>query len=388
MARVSTSTIICAEEKTYSISSIGEVYIFGRHRITPDECEIIEKPRKFEGLKNIYSIACFSEHTICLDNLAQVFTFGSNRHGQLGIGKDRATLSFTNEIQKVKIPPIRQISCGADFNVCVSQDGDVFVFGYNEDGQLGYKEQPKIEIKKKNFFFSINSEINDAPEHTYPHKLESLKDIDFARCGKDFVICKSLNNEIFVWGFNREYQLGKETRHQFIAEPSKCSGWPDNVVDIKCGSKHTIVLTSNGEVFACGSYRDGFGRQSLVKLSSLSDIIRIECGMNHALFIDMNNSLFIYGCNTYGQLGVCRSHSENPPIKHPTLDSVIDISSGGEHTFVKTSANEIFAFGNSTHCRLGFEKHYTDPLINQPFLDSDDIWATFKLQTNAKSARK
>ena len=78
------------------------------------------------------------------------------------------------------------------------------------------------------------------------------------------------------------------------------------------------------------------------------------------MFIDANNTLYIFGSNTFGQLGSGDTDNRFKPIKHPSLANVIDISTGGFHSFVKTGDNEIYAFGRNDYSQLGIEANAGD----------------------------
>ena len=86
-------------------------------------------------------------------------------------------------------------------------------------------------------------------------KIDAIKDVEFVECGGNFVLCKCINNDVFAWGSNEHGQFGTGDRNRKNS-PVKCSNWPksvlDNLVDIKCGTYFTFVLTSNQEVYSCG----------------------------------------------------------------------------------------------------------------------------------------
>ena len=378
MASRKLSTIVCADSfddygMTLSISNDGDVYAIGLHAYAHGFTEEspIFPPKKIPSLQKIISVKCSEQHTICLDNCGNVFTFGSNVNGQLGIGDDCIS---THEPQIIDIPPIKQISCGEGFSMCLTNDGFLYSFGDNYYGQLGHGHKRSLY---------------------YPTKIPSLKDVEFVECGSNHVFCKTLD-EIYGWGINAHGQLGLGNMENQNA-PYKCANWPHNVVDIKCGWGHTIVLTSDQEVFSCGDGASGqLGRESsgypptLEIIQGVSEIIRIECGWYSSLCIDIYDNIYVFGGNYCGQLGLDNDmRTVSSPIKHPSLSNVIDVSSGGYHTFIKTSNNEIFAFGDNTHSQLGIktENEYQYSPI-RVFEDNEDIWnSNLNRPSKAKSAR-
>ena len=375
------STIVCKSESSEGFTiciSEGRIYSFGKaiQGAHGHSEEFIDNPKLISTRNNITSISAGNIHTLCLDSSGNVYTFGSNFFGQLGIGKTKKELLFTSEIQKLDLPSIQQISTGDFSNYCLSVDGDLYSFGLNNMGQLGN---------------------NGKRICTFPETVELPKDIDFIESGSNHAICKTIDNNIYVWGNNQDGQLGIGRIGGFTSQkvPLKTTTWPDGIVDIKCGLVHTIVLTLNQEVYSCGwNNRSQLGRDVdysplLEKVDDLSQIIRIECGSNHSLCIDIDNNLYIFGDNENGQLGLGDTDCRKNSIKHPSLLNIIDISKGGRHTFVKTSSNEIYAFGSNKNLQLGIKTKSNDQLKPiQVFQDKEDIWSSNKnKRSTVKSAR-
>lgn len=83
----------------------------------------------------VSSVSCGNFHTVLLASDRRVFTFGSNCHGQLGVGD---TLS-KNTPQQVILPSdtvIVQVAAGSNHTILRANDGSVFTFGAFGKGQL------------------------------------------------------------------------------------------------------------------------------------------------------------------------------------------------------------------------------------------------------------
>ena len=79
-----------------------------------------------------------------------------------------------------------------------------------------------------------------------------MQDVYFAECGGNHVFCKTYNNEIYEWGFNEEGQLGVSSLVNHSIPIPFLNLLHKDVIDIKCGYEHTLVLTKNGDVYSCG----------------------------------------------------------------------------------------------------------------------------------------
>lgn len=110
-------------------TSLGEVDR-DTQRVSPLPPEKVVLPTS----SPVIQIACGLHHTVILTQNGEVFSCGSNQHGQLGTGD---LLNRTGPIQ-VKINSfIVQISAGSNHTVLLSSRGVVYTFGSHSKGQLG-----------------------------------------------------------------------------------------------------------------------------------------------------------------------------------------------------------------------------------------------------------
>lgn len=150
-------------------------------------------PQIVESLKSdkieIVNIACGEQHSLILAKNGKVYSCGRGEFGRLGRGNHGDQLFFeeidfftTNNII------IKYICCGSSFSAALSEDGEVYVWGRNDYGQLG-----------------IENSIGDLYSHeVYPNKIkyfemENIK-IKYIACGDNHMIACSENNVVYFWG--------------------------------------------------------------------------------------------------------------------------------------------------------------------------------------------
>eukprot|EP01091_Cochliopodium_minus_P004629 TRINITY_DN1451_c1_g3_i1.p1 TRINITY_DN1451_c1_g3~~TRINITY_DN1451_c1_g3_i1.p1 ORF type:complete len:406 (-),score=90.61 TRINITY_DN1451_c1_g3_i1:1221-2438(-) len=91
----------------------------------------------------IISICCGGNHNAIYKRNGDLFVFGNNIFGQLGINskerKETPTLLLND-------PNIKSISMGFVHSMIYKYNGDLLVFGYNKDGRLGLGEDLPLQL--------------------------------------------------------------------------------------------------------------------------------------------------------------------------------------------------------------------------------------------------
>ncbi|XP_075998040.1 putative E3 ubiquitin-protein ligase HERC3 isoform X5 [Genypterus blacodes] len=192
-------------------------------------------PRALEGLCNIQvsQVACGSQHSVALTKDGQVYTWGQDTSGQLGLGKRRPGASSPQHLRSLSGMPLVQIAAGGDQSFALSVSGNVFSWGRNNCGQLGL------------------GDTTDRQTPTAVHSLNLKKTIAIS-CGKDHTTILTKDGAVFTFGSGQYGQLGHnsfsdELHPRLVAELSGAK-----VTKIACGRHHTLVLTESKQVYAFG----------------------------------------------------------------------------------------------------------------------------------------
>ncbi|XP_022902457.2 RCC1 domain-containing protein 1 isoform X1 [Onthophagus taurus] len=197
---------------------------------------VYDIPNKLDFVnKEIVQVETGREHCILLDKTGNVYTFGSGSKGQLGHGdltnKDNPVL--VEALAGIKID---KIAAGGWHSCALSDSGDMYTWGWNQDNQLGLFEDKDVDKKA----------VVGTPEPVnFPDFEASVEDI---ACGTRHTVAL-LGNKLYGAGMNKYFQLGNNKSNDETA--MKCLYEADgDVLDLICGPWSTAILMSDNKTEA------------------------------------------------------------------------------------------------------------------------------------------
>jgi alpha-tubulin suppressor-like RCC1 family protein len=117
-----------------------------------------------------------------------------------------------------------------------------------------------------------------------------------------------------------------------------------DVVQVSCSSDYITFLTSKGNVYLMGKSQVK-GKDAkvanhpseLIELD-LYNIKKVQSGQNFSMALNKDGKVFVFGNNTFGQLGTGSLKNVNDPVEleHLIRDKVVDISCGDNYSGVVT----------------------------------------------------
>ncbi|XP_043917383.1 probable E3 ubiquitin-protein ligase HERC4 isoform X4 [Protopterus annectens] len=137
------------------------------------------------------------------------------------------------------------------------------------------------------------------------------------------------------------------------------------IIQIACGRHHSLALSQDGKLFSWGS--NTFGQLGITKetasLSSPHHLVSLEgiplaqisAGGAHSVAVSLSGTVFTWGRNNAGQLGLGSTEDECSPNIVKSLESkkTIFVSCGEEHTAILTKDGMVFTFGAGGYGQLG-----------------------------------
>jgi alpha-tubulin suppressor-like RCC1 family protein len=181
-------------------------------------------------------------------------------------------------------------------------------------------------------------------------------------CGDSHSLVLTSDDELWSFGINTSGELGLG-HDDTVCSPERIDPLSHKRIRLLSAGSHSLVLTSDyDEVFAWGA--NVFGQLGLghrawqlvpMRVDALcrKGVVQIACGQAHTLVLTADDDIFAFGCNNEGQLGLGHRECQETPTRMNILSGkgAKHIACGRVHSVV--SGRDIFLFGANQHGQLG-----------------------------------
>jgi len=233
----------------------GGSFWYGAGALGHGSSETMSEPTRVAAFgeqtgERVLQVACGAQHTVVLLESGRLFSTGKGDFGRLGHGSTRDEIEFEeiDYFQQERDSYFRpgeparivKVAAGNNFSAAMSADGELWLWGRNDFGQLGLGEEAMGDM------YSAES---------FPRLLRSLpaeghKILDFA-CGSNHVVVFTDQGAIYEWG-NRTW-----LEPHAISLPEEHREALKDVEQLAAGDKFSLARTGCGRVFAWGAKSSG-----------------------------------------------------------------------------------------------------------------------------------
>ncbi|KAJ4009574.1 hypothetical protein NW752_009165 [Fusarium irregulare] len=157
----------------------------------------------------IAKIACGSYHSFAIDKEGQVYGWGLNNFGEIGVesnaGEDDAVILRPAKLTYLDDFNITEIDGGEHHSLACSDKGDLLTWGRVDGYQVGF------EFDKLSEENAIYDERGNARILFKPTVQPEAKDIVSVAAGTDNNFAIASDGKVYSWGFSSNYQTGQGT---------------------------------------------------------------------------------------------------------------------------------------------------------------------------------
>ncbi|MFO7790287.1 MAG: hypothetical protein R6V32_06925, partial [Bacteroidales bacterium] len=315
---------------------------------------------------NLYQyvfVDCGENHSIALRCNGTVNTWGDNAFGQLGNNDDpndsNTPVVVSGATGTDSLTGVIAVAAGDNHSLALRNDGTVWTWGNNNDGQLG------------------NGTTTDSP---FPVQVQdvggggTLSNAVAIAAGQRHSLAILDDGSAVAWGYNSNGELADGTTTQ-RSYPVPMTGIDagTEAYAVAAGNKHSYLLQSDGRVKSCGSDEDGqlgdngnSGAGSFTSLLyvntdnggniPLENIIAIASGPTHGLALDSNGEIWSWG-NDGSSNNALGRNATTPQYKYAGLvdniTNAIAISAGTRVSFAMSADGTVWTFGDDDSGQLG-----------------------------------
>lgn len=329
-----------------------------------------------------------------------LYTWGDNRDGMLGVG------NYNEEIitpTKINIPePITDYVKSIKYrnshlwsSYVVTDNGSLYVWGYNENGELllgdtknrispvkvDFPEPIKyIEpVTSRAIIITNNGSLWTASDFTSPLKKMNIKGkvkkikfdtkiINYEVCETYFALTE--DGSLYSWGNNIGGQLGLgNDKGRYSDKPLKIN-IPEPVKEIIIDEGSYYVITKNGSLYSWGGNQSGMLMNDMdepiiytpKKVNISGKVKKLKnVNYNYTYIITEDGSLYSWSDNEYGQLGIgnFKEGYFNKPVKVKINEPVKEIITNEDASsiYAVTKNGSLYSWGSNRSGELGINSY-------------------------------
>ena len=283
------------------------------------------------------AVSCGYAHTMALKSDGTLWAWGANSSGQLGLGstKDRSAPTQVDPGSTWKV-----VSCGYFDTLAIRSDGTLWAWGYNPDGELG---------------------LNDTTETNTPAQVGADSTWKTVSCGYEYTLAIKTDGSLWGCGDNMDGELGLGSLDSTSTLMPVGAGSTWTAVSVSGTNWYTLAIKSDGTLWACGDNMSGElglggtkDSNALIQVGVGSTWTAVSCGYGFTLAVKTGGTLWAWGSSTSGNLGLGKMDSTNVLPTQVGADSTwTAVACGYEQTLAIKKDGTLWAWGDNFYGSLG-----------------------------------
>ncbi len=258
---------------------------------------------------------------------------------------------------------VRALSAGLQHSLAVKIDGTVWAWGFNNNRQIGNGNADDIDRS----LLPLRVKVDQAYVQSEGTLLTGATTV---AAGDNHSLALK-NGRVWSWGRNSWGMLGNRAiTDASLSGPHGFAVLVDvltNVQDIAAGFQYSLALKTDKTVWAWGRDDSGqlgnsvagssdpnnFTYLTPAQVLNLTNVKAIAAGGAHGVALREDGTVWVWGKNDLGQLGLGDHNNRLTPTQVPGLTNIIGIAAGVGHTLALKANGTVFAWGSNALFQLG-----------------------------------
>lgn len=230
------------------------------------------------------------------------------------------------------------VSAGENFSLGIKMDGTLWGWGQNSN-RLGLG-------------------LGNLANQNLPTQIGTANDWATVSAGNVHSLAVKTNGTLWTWGNGQFGQLGNGLFSS--ATPNVIQiGTANDWLTVSAGNRFSLAIKTTGTLWSWGLNNVGqLGINNLVdqnlpvQVGTANNWLKIDAGNQHSLAIDNTGFIYAWGDNTLGQFGNGTNTNSLIPIIVSSSNNWIEVSAGFDHSMALNTSGILYTFGNNTNGQL------------------------------------
>src|SRR6478672_11749336 len=232
----------------------------------------------------------------------------------------------------------RVISAGENFSLAIKTDGTLWGWGQNSN-RLGLG-------------------LGNLANQNLPIQIGTANDWATVSAGNVHSLAVKTNGTLWSWGNGQFGALGNGVFNSATANVTQV-GIANDWLAVSAGNRFSLAIKTNGTLWSWGLNNTGqLGLNNVidqnlpVQVGTSNNWVRIDAGNQHSLAVDAFGFMYAWGNNTFGQLGDGTNTTSLIPIVITSVNNWSLVSAGYDHSMALDNNNMLYTFGNNVNGQL------------------------------------
>jgi len=302
-------------------------------------------------------------HSMSLMSNGTVYAWGDNQYGQCGVHDQNDWRCAPEQVHGPDdvghLTGITRLAAGYDHSLAVKEDGSLWAWGRNWYGQLG---------------------VHSNNDHTVPYQVHGPGNVGYLTDVVD-VAAGAHHDRAGLGIITMRHDISRRT--QIIGIPDTVPyqvhgpgdvGYLSGIIKVAAGANFSLALKNDGTVWAWGA--GGYGQLGIHTKDNhtvpyqvhgpgdvgyLTDVVDVAAGQHHTLAVKSDGTVYAWGGNFYGQLGIGTKDDHTVPyqVHGPGdvgyLTGIIEVAAGEWHSLALRDDGTVWAWGSNDLYQLGIK---------------------------------